>query len=433
MKVPFVSRMPSNAWLISAWVVSIGAPGPAQPHQQEVTPPRAPALDQGYRLVVTPAFDGEYVGEAVDRFGRQPDEGLPESAGSSDPLAQGPCGWECDFCWIGTPWEDNCDWAWEGDGQCDCGCQFEDTADCISPALPDLVVEESFVGAEAEVLPGAPVALSDTVTNVGVGPAGIPFRVMWFISEDDVVTTADLAWGFRVVRCCLVPFTTSSASGFLQWPDFAPYNTPGQTYYVALAADDADGIVELDEENNWGAVWSVTVTCGAELSAATPNHNESLWRSANNIVRLTFDEDITTPAEGDVQVRALLDDGAFGPDLSASFDFTVEEAGQHHPRILRIQERGDVLTHRNWYGISSTGWTGVCGFEVHYVLQVGDASNDGRVLAFEVSLINMGIPEFAAADDDRRDIDGDGQILNFDVSIAKGKIPSFQVLKPIGH
>lgn len=433
MKVPFVSQTPSNAWLIFAWVVSIGAAGHAQPQPQDAALPGSLTVDEGYRHAVTPAPEEESVGDTVNRFARQADEGLREGERSSEPSARGPCGWECDFCWTGTPWEDNCDWAWEGDGQCDCGCQFEDTADCVSPALPDLVVEESFVDAETEVLPGAPVVLSDTVNNVGVGPADIPFRMMWFISEDDVVTTADLAWGFRVVRCCLVPFTTSSAWGFLSWPDFAPYNTPGQTYYVALVADDSDGIVESDEENNWGAVWSVTVTCGAELSTTAPNHNESLWRSANNIVRLAFDEDITTPAEGDVQVRALLDSGLFGPDLSASFDFAVEEDDQQGPRTLRIQERGDVLTHRNWYGISSIGWSGVCGFEVHYVLQVGDASNDGRVLAFEVSLINMGIPEFAAADDDRRDIDGDGQILNFDVSIANGSIPSFQVLKPTGH
>ena len=35
----------------------------------------------------------------------------------------------CDFCWEGTPLEGACDPDWEGDGECDCGCQFNDP-DC---------------------------------------------------------------------------------------------------------------------------------------------------------------------------------------------------------------------------------------------------------------------------------------------------------------
>ncbi len=42
----------------------------------------------------------------------------------------GPCGPECDFCWFGTEYEENCPLEWCGtfDG-CDCGCQFSDE-DC---------------------------------------------------------------------------------------------------------------------------------------------------------------------------------------------------------------------------------------------------------------------------------------------------------------
>ncbi|MFH1108140.1 MAG: hypothetical protein V1790_02935 [Planctomycetota bacterium] len=35
----------------------------------------------------------------------------------------------CDYCWEGTSYAGSCDPAWEGDGQCDCGCQFTDP-DC---------------------------------------------------------------------------------------------------------------------------------------------------------------------------------------------------------------------------------------------------------------------------------------------------------------
>lgn len=41
-----------------------------------------------------------------------------------------PCGPECAFCWIGTEFEHACPDNWNGDGQCDCGCQFLDSADC---------------------------------------------------------------------------------------------------------------------------------------------------------------------------------------------------------------------------------------------------------------------------------------------------------------
>ena len=72
-------------------------------------------------------------------------------------------------------------------------------------------------------------------------------------------------------------------------------------------------------------------------------------------------------------------------------------------------------------------------FDLHFPVQVGDASADNRVLSFDVSVINGGIPEFDAPDDDRRDINGDGRILSFDVSITNGSIPSFPVTKPSGH
>lgn len=37
---------------------------------------------------------------------------------------------DCDWCWNGTNRE--CDASWEGDGECDCGCQFDDSVDCQS-------------------------------------------------------------------------------------------------------------------------------------------------------------------------------------------------------------------------------------------------------------------------------------------------------------
>lgn len=222
-------------------------------------------------------------------------------------------------------------------------------------------------------------------------------------------------------------------SGSLPWPDIAPYDTPGQTYYVAIVADDGAWIAESDEANNWGEVRPVTLVTGAHLLAAAPNHGESLWRSENNLVRLVFDGHIAAPAPGDVQIRELLQGGGFGPDLSAFFAFDVEVDGEGRPRLLSIQEQGNRMTHRRWYGFSSSGWGGAFGFDVHYVVQVGDVNNDGQVLGYDVSAFNSGAPKSAAEHNDRRDVNGDGRILSDDVDTVKSVIPSFAAPKPNGH
>ena len=39
------------------------------------------------------------------------------------------CGPECAYCWLNTEQENACPPSWNGDGECDCGCQFVDV-DC---------------------------------------------------------------------------------------------------------------------------------------------------------------------------------------------------------------------------------------------------------------------------------------------------------------
>lgn len=176
-------------------------------------------------------------------------------------------------------------------------------------------------------------------------------------------------------------------------------------------------------------------TYPARIVHANPQNEGSLWRSEHNIVRIEFDDDITQPTSGQIRIREMLPGGLFGLDLSGAFLFDVENNGGGQPRILRIWE--DVLNtleHRKWYSVANLGgWAGVSPFDLLYVVQVGDANDDGRVLAFDVSVINTGIPNFAAHDDERRDINGDSRVLAFDVSVTNGSIPSFNVPKPSGH
>ena len=179
---------------------------------------------------------------------------------------------------------------------------------------------------------------------------------------------------------------------------------------------------------------AATEICAPRILRAIPENEHSLWRSQHNIVRIYFDRDIPPALPGQVQIREMLDGGLFGPDLSNQFSFTVEGDLNADPRILRIWENGTSLSHRRWYAISNLGgWPPVMPFELQYVVQVGDAGDDGQVLAYDVSVINAGIPTYAASDDERRDLNGDGRILGFDVRVANGSIPSFTVAKPSGH
>lgn len=171
------------------------------------------------------------------------------------------------------------------------------------------------------------------------------------------------------------------------------------------------------------------------LIATSPAANESLWRTNLNIARFTFSSNITAPASGDILIQKLQPSGGFGSDLSAGFEMTVENDINGNPRILKIVDTDlPDFIHRQWYSVRNTGgWAEVANFNVHYVVQVGDANNDGEVLDADANLINTVIPDFMAADDERRDIDGDGRVLNDDVGFGSAIIPSFTVSKPSGH
>jgi hypothetical protein len=174
---------------------------------------------------------------------------------------------------------------------------------------------------------------------------------------------------------------------------------------------------------------------GGFLAASSPASGESLPRSNGHTVRLTFTTDIVVPAAGEVLIQPMLSGGVFGADLSSGVAFTVENNAQGNPRILKIVDTDPPsLLHRQWYSIRNSGaWAGGGAFEVQYVVQIGDANGDGAVFNLDAGLINAGIPDFGAGDQDRRDIDGDGTILNDDISITNTRIPSFPVAKPSGH
>ena len=180
----------------------------------------------------------------------------------------------------------------------------------------------------------------------------------------------------------------------------------GGNYAITCSVAQPAGVgmcTSSDGKYSVGAGFWHAVTGGPRLIASTPENGESLWRSRKNIVRLTFNGNIQPPQAGQVLIQEMLAGGAYGKDLSADFAFTVEKDGNQEPRILRIQEKGSVLTHRKWYAIRNVGgWSDVADFTVQYVVQVGDTNNDGHVLNSDVGPINQAIPALKVADNGKQ-------------------------------
>ncbi|MGD2108999.1 MAG: hypothetical protein PVI86_06365, partial [Phycisphaerae bacterium] len=146
-----------------------------------------------------------------------------------------PCAANCDWCFIGTPWDLNCPSEWQGDGDCDCGCQFVDTLDCGGGGLPDLAVLSTSVNPTTGVSPGSELYIDAQAWNQGIGTTGAPFDLTWFISTDTTVNLGDLAWAYSTFQCCLGPTEWVHAYGPAPWPDhpvYTDYMIPGRTYYL---------------------------------------------------------------------------------------------------------------------------------------------------------------------------------------------------------
>ena len=94
--------------------------------------------------------------------------------------------------------------------------------------------------------------------------------------------------------------------------------------------------------------------------------------------------------------------GTHGSDLSTAFTFTVENNTEGQPRMLKIRETASSLLHPIGTQSGHGRLAGESPFVVQYVVQVGDANNDGRVLNTDFGIVKAANPTFNAADDNRR-------------------------------
>ncbi len=176
---------------------------------------------------------------------------------------------------------------------------------------------------------------------------------------------------------------------------------------------------------------TVQTASNVSLVSSFPAGETRLWRSTKNRVRITFSGNITAPGSGEVQVRELLPAGAFGSDLSGSFTPTVNGSE------LVLADNGSTLQNKTWYRISQSGtWPGVDPFSLDFLVQAGDANNDGFTNFTDLSAINGSIPTLPPGLNEgnmRGDVNGDNFINFTDLSVANGFILSFPIPKPSGH
>ncbi|MCP4591066.1 MAG: hypothetical protein GY842_09995, partial [bacterium] len=118
--------------------------------------------------------------------------------------------------------------------------------------------------------------------------------------------------------------------------------------------------------------------------------------------------------------------------------FTVVDDGFGAMRVLEIRENGSsLLPNTTWIGVYANpgAWSGVEGFLVHYMVQVGDVSNDGNVtFSADAGAIYAHVGETGVANDSRLDMNGDHNItFSGDAGAVYGSVGATAVAKPLGH
>jgi hypothetical protein len=181
-------------------------------------------------------------------------------------------------------------------------------------------------------------------------------------------------------------------------------------------------------------------TAGDVWMDAEPQCNGSVSRIRNNEIILWFHEQLTSGVGGLCEVRELLPDGLYGPDLSE--DFVFEVTGN----ALRVREQGSVLDNRKWYGLLCDEGIGAIGpFEYHFTVLMGDANGDHFIDASDLSTCNSLVSplryrcDVDAAGSDcgtvhRCDANEDGFVNAIDLSTINAYVGPFAgPLKPKGH
>jgi hypothetical protein len=181
-----------------------------------------------------------------------------------------------------------------------------------------------------------------------------------------------------------------------------------------------------------GAIVNLQVTGGdvaVPFGSVSPVCDEALSRASKKVFRLTFPSAVPMPAAGQIAVRELAAGGTFtGPDLSASFTYTLESGNT----VLKIQETGTALANGKWYGITNASWGGVGQFRLTFPNMPGNVNNDNFTNFADLSAINANMTN-APSDSNKYNINADNFVNFADLSAANSFNGTVKPAKPTGH
>jgi len=146
------------------------------------------------------------------------------------------------------------------------------------------------------------------------------------------------------------------------------------------------------------------------LVATEPAPNSTLPKTANNVLRLTFDVPIGLPGGMPLSV-VNLDDGSEVADL---FSYSTASDGF----ALIATENGAMLSNYTWYRVTPTSSLDVHDFAVDVCTLTGDADGSGLVgnRHFDYSAVKEHMGERTGT---RYDLNGSGRITTADYSVVK--------------
>ena len=185
------------------------------------------------------------------------------------------------------------------------------TVDAAAALLPDLEVSEVSVSAGVVVGAGDNVDYAFDVANLGAGASG-PFALAAWLSADLLPSADDLPIAtVDELGATVAGLAPGQSQGFLRsWK--VPQAAPEGLWYVVVAADPADAVVELDESNNASASpWPLTVAHEApicfDLSLASVDvvPAKTYW-NGTVAVRATVDNPGTLPTPHGWQLTLAL-------------------------------------------------------------------------------------------------------------------------------
>jgi len=152
-----------------------------------------------------------------------------------------------------------------------------------------------------------------------------------------------------------------------------------------------------------------------------PPADGTLPKTQNNVVLLTFDSEISLPADEAPALTVVPVAG--GPDAGGAFAYSIEPDAV----TLKAVEQGSALTNETWYRFAPAADFAVAAFAMDLCTLRGDADDSGRVTTADYSVVKSNLGEYTDA---RADLNGNGRVTTADYSVVKSCVGTRIPIKP---